>query len=182
MGHNNRNNEEKSHHQAADNLVNLFTKANHDLLVVQYRLEKEFQQIYPDNANPMKLVSRIKKIQEELSSLTEQCRELLSAKQDLIDKARTILVGNRNLLHRMQASTGTSLTSDSDDLALTNFNQIIDEWTDQVRSRIGMFVALLYPIMADTIGNVLSLGKKAGYIKQYTNISLVHFVGALKLS
>ncbi|MBA0847275.1 hypothetical protein Goshw_015491 [Gossypium schwendimanii] len=82
----------------------------------------------------------------------------------------------------MQASTGTSLTSDSDDLALTNFNQIIDEWTDQVRSRIGMFVALLYPIMADTIGNVLSLGKKAGYIKQYTNISLVHFVGALKLS
>ncbi|KAA3458079.1 spindle and kinetochore-associated protein 2 [Gossypium australe] len=138
MGHNNRNNEEKSHHQAADNLVNLFTKANHDLLVVQYRLEKEFQQIYPDNANPMKLVSRIKKIQEELSSLTEQCRELLSAKQDLIDKARTILVGNRNLLQRMQASTGTSLTSDSDDPALTNFNQIIDEWTDQVRSRIGV--------------------------------------------
>ncbi|XP_039054890.1 spindle and kinetochore-associated protein 2-like [Hibiscus syriacus] len=136
MDHN-RNYGEYSHHQAADNLVNLFTKANHDLLVVQYKLEKEFQQIYPDNANPMKLVSRIKKMQEELSSLTNQCRELLSAKQDLIDKARTVLVGNRNLVQRMQASTGIPLTSDSDDPALTNFNQIIDEWTVQVRSRIG---------------------------------------------
>ncbi|XVE53509.1 hypothetical protein DITRI_Ditri03aG0009000 [Diplodiscus trichospermus] len=135
MGH--RNHEEQNHHQAADSLANLFTKANHDLLVVQYRLEKEFQQIYPDNANPMKLVSRIKKIQEELSSLTEQCRELLSAKQDLIDKARTTLVGNRNLLQRMQASTGIPRTRDSDDPAFNNFNQIIDEWTVQVRSRIG---------------------------------------------
>ncbi|KAK8660849.1 hypothetical protein V6N13_051757 [Hibiscus sabdariffa] len=136
MSHN-RNSEEYSHHQAADNLVNLFTKANRDLIVVQYKLEKEFQQIYPDNANPMKLVSRIKKMQEELSSLTDQCRELLSAKQDLIDKARTILVGNRNSVQRMQASTGIPLTSDSDDPAFTNFNQIIDEWTVQVRSRIG---------------------------------------------
>lgn len=37
------------HHQAADGLTNLFTKANHDLSVIQYRLEKEFQQIYPDS-------------------------------------------------------------------------------------------------------------------------------------
>ncbi|XP_068322105.1 uncharacterized protein [Pyrus communis] len=50
----------------------------------------------------MKLVSRIKKIQEELSTLEDQCRELLSAKQDLIDKARTTLVGNRNQLHQLQ--------------------------------------------------------------------------------
>ncbi|GLT85216.1 hypothetical protein SLE2022_034120 [Rubroshorea leprosula] len=128
---------EQNHHQATDGLVNLFSKANHDLLVVQYRLEKEFQQIYPDNANPMKLVSRIKKMQEELSTLQEQCRELLSAKQDLIDKARTTLVGNRNLLHRMQGVMGTRVTGDSDDPAFANFNQIIDEWTAQVRSKIG---------------------------------------------
>ncbi|KAB2635339.1 hypothetical protein D8674_025873 [Pyrus ussuriensis x Pyrus communis] len=59
-------------------------------------------QIHPDNANSMKLVSRIKKIQEELSTLEDQCRELLSAKQDLIDKARMTLVGNRNQLHQLQ--------------------------------------------------------------------------------
>ncbi|KAE8687484.1 putative monogalactosyldiacylglycerol synthase [Hibiscus syriacus] len=110
MDHN-RNNEEYSHHQAADNLVNLFTKANHDLLVVQYKLEKEFQQIYPDNANPMKL--------------------------DLIDKARTVLVGNRNLV-RMQASMGIPLASDSDDPAFTNFNQIIDvDGSSQIKNSLG---------------------------------------------
>ncbi|KAJ0445991.1 putative spindle and kinetochore-associated protein [Helianthus annuus] len=69
------------HHDAVDGLVNLFIKANNDLNIVQNRLDKEFREIYPDNANPMKLVARIKKIQDELPSLKEQCRELLSAKQ-----------------------------------------------------------------------------------------------------
>ncbi|CAN6722021.1 unnamed protein product [Malus baccata var. baccata] len=125
------------HHEATDGLVKLLTKANHDLTVVQHRLEREFQQIYPDNANPMKLVSRIKKIQEELSTLEDQCRELLSAKQDLIDKARTTLVGNRNQLQRMEASMGVFTDADSDDSAFANFNQVIDEWTVQVRSKTG---------------------------------------------
>ncbi|KAL7608462.1 uncharacterized protein LOC111917283 [Lactuca sativa] len=125
------------HHQAVDGLVNLFTKANNDLIIVQNRLEKEFRETYPDNANPMKLVSRIKKIQEELPSLKEQCRELLSAKQDLIDKARTTIVGNRASLQRLQSSMGIPVTSDSDDPSFTNFNQVIDEWAVQVRSRTG---------------------------------------------
>ncbi|KAM0967979.1 hypothetical protein ACFX13_016716 [Malus domestica] len=125
------------HHEATDGLVKLLTKANHDLTVVQHRLEREFQQIYPDNANPMKLVSRIKKIQEELSTLEDHCRQLLSAKQDLIDKARTTLVGNRNQLQRMETSMGVFADADSDDSAFANFNQVIDEWTAQVRSKTG---------------------------------------------
>ncbi|KAJ4959409.1 hypothetical protein NE237_026520 [Protea cynaroides] len=125
------------HHESVENLANLFTQANHDLTVVHHRLEKEFQQIYPENANPMKLVSRIKKIQEDLSTLKEHCRELLAAKQDLIDKAKTVLVGNRSSLQRMQASSGIPITRDSDDPALSNFNQIIDEWTAQISSKAG---------------------------------------------
>ncbi|KAJ7966308.1 spindle and kinetochore-associated protein 2 [Quillaja saponaria] len=129
MGHNH-----QQHHQATDGLVNLFTKANHDLSVVHYKLEREFQQIYPDNANPMKLVSRIKKIQDDVSTLKEQCRELLEAKQDLIDEAQTTLIGNKNLVQRMQASLGIPFTGE-DDIAFTNFKQIIEEWRVQVRSR-----------------------------------------------
>ncbi|KAF4358575.1 uncharacterized protein LOC115707719 [Cannabis sativa] len=125
------------HHEATDGLENLLKKANHDLTLVQLKLDKEFQQTYPENANPMKIVSRIKKLQEDLFTLKDQCRELLSAKQDLIDKARTVIVGNRNSIQRMQKSMGLTQVDDSGDSAFENFNQIIDEWTVQVRSRTG---------------------------------------------
>lgn len=44
--------------------------------------------------------------------------------QDLIDKARTTLVGNRSLVQRMQASMGIPVASDSDDTSYANFNQV----------------------------------------------------------
>ncbi|GMY21058.1 spindle and kinetochore-associated protein 2 isoform X2 [Fagus crenata] len=88
-------------HQAMDGLVNLLTKSNHNLAV----------------ENPKKLLSRIKKVQEDLLTLKEQCRELLKAKQ------------------QMQASVGIPLISDSNDPVFANFNQIVDEWEAQVRSR-----------------------------------------------
>ena len=95
------------HHEAVDSLFNLFTMANHDLNLVENRLQKEFQQTYPLNvnpytlffshlvcsvylfmfmcmfmqANPMELVSRIKKIQDELVFLKQECGHLLAAKQ-----------------------------------------------------------------------------------------------------
>ncbi|KAG8375378.1 hypothetical protein BUALT_Bualt10G0093800 [Buddleja alternifolia] len=130
-----RERERMEHNQAVDGLLSLFTKANRDLSMVHNKLYKEFQQVYPDNANPMKLVARLKKIEEEMSSLKEQCRELLAAKQDLIDKARTLLVGNRTQLQRLQASTGFPVTNDADDPAYASFNQIIEEWAVQVRSK-----------------------------------------------
>ncbi|EOA28068.1 hypothetical protein CARUB_v10024250mg [Capsella rubella] len=122
------------HHQAVDNLVNVLARASHDLNLVHSKLDKEFQQIYPENANPMKLIQRMKKLQEDVTGLKDQCLELLSAKQDLIDKAQTTLVGNCNLIQKMNASLGESTNGDADD-ALADFNQIIDEWTTQVRSR-----------------------------------------------
>ncbi|KAJ0233283.1 Protein FAM33A [Hirschfeldia incana] len=122
------------HHQAVDNLINVFGRASRDLNAVHFKLDKEFQQIYPENANPMKLIQRIKKLQEDVTVLKDQCLELLSAKQDLIDKAQTTLVGNYNLIQKMNVSLGEPTNGDADD-ALADFNQIIDEWTMQVRSR-----------------------------------------------
>ncbi|CAK7353994.1 unnamed protein product [Dovyalis caffra] len=136
MGHQHHR-QNHQHHQATDSLVNLFTKANNDLTLVQFKLEREFQQIYPDNANPVKLVNRIKKLQGDLTVLKDQCQELLAAKQDLIDKARTVLVGNRNLIQRMEVSMGFDVTGDAEDPAFVNFNEIIDEWTTHVRARTG---------------------------------------------
>ncbi|XP_077236750.1 uncharacterized protein At2g29880-like [Tasmannia lanceolata] len=68
-------------HAVVDDLVKMSTKASSDLTLLQHRFHKEFLQIYPHNANSLKLVSRMKKIQEELSSLNEECRKLLSAEQ-----------------------------------------------------------------------------------------------------
>ncbi|KAM3270607.1 hypothetical protein P3S67_028809 [Capsicum chacoense] len=56
-------------------------------------------------------------------SLKEQCRELIVAKQDLIDKARATLVGNGSLLQKLQLSAGVPVTSDSDDPSYASFNQ-----------------------------------------------------------
>ncbi|KAL0733907.1 hypothetical protein Bca4012_010117 [Brassica carinata] len=122
------------HHQAVDNLINVFARASHDLNTVHFKLDKEFQKIYPENANPMKLIQRIKKLQEDVTVLKDQCLVLLSAKQDLVDKAQTSLVGNYNLIQKMNASLGESTNGDADDV-LADFNQIIDEWTMQVRSK-----------------------------------------------
>uniref|UniRef100_A0A2N9H196 Reverse transcriptase zinc-binding domain-containing protein n=1 Tax=Fagus sylvatica TaxID=28930 RepID=A0A2N9H196_FAGSY len=93
-------------HQATDGLVTLLMKANHDLTVVQHRLEKEFQQVYPDN--------------------------------DLIDKALDHSWWEQNFCcSRCKHLWASPSFSDSDDPAFANFNQIVDEWEAQVRSRTG---------------------------------------------
>ncbi|CAL0323154.1 unnamed protein product [Lupinus luteus] len=123
--------------EVTEGIVRLFTKANHDLCMLHHRLEKEFQNVYPDNANPMKLLSRIKKVQDDILTLIANCHHLLAAKQDLIDKAQTLLLQNRTLLHRMQPSLGIPITTQQQDHAFTNFKQIIEEWTLQVTSKTG---------------------------------------------
>ncbi|KAJ0984915.1 hypothetical protein J5N97_003271 [Dioscorea zingiberensis] len=132
-----RRGQQQEQHPAVGDVMRLLSKSNHELLIVQRHLESEFQRSYPDEVNPCKIVSRIKKIQEDMLSLGELCRELLAEKQDLIDKARANLVGQRSSLQQLLASSGLPLMSNSDDEAYTNLNQVIDEWTLQVRAKTG---------------------------------------------
>ncbi|WOL19676.1 hypothetical protein Cni_G28478 [Canna indica] len=125
------------HHPAVDDVMKVLSSANRDLILVQRQLDQEFQRSYSDDVNPCKIVARIKKIQEDLVSLKENCRELLAEKQDLIDKARTVLVGQRQSLQMLLASSGLPSTSEADDMAFANLNQVIDEWTAQVRAKTG---------------------------------------------
>ena len=39
------------HHQAVDNLINVFARASRDLDAVHFKLDKEFQQTYPENVS-----------------------------------------------------------------------------------------------------------------------------------
>ncbi|KAI0518753.1 hypothetical protein KFK09_006189 [Dendrobium nobile] len=125
------------YHPAVDGLVTVLSKANHNLSLVQLHIEREFQATYPEHANPCKLISRMKKIQEELVSLKDLCQELLKEKQDLMDQVRVSLSAQRNSLNRLLASSGLPPKNDSDDIAYTNLNQIIDEWKLQLQTRTG---------------------------------------------
>ncbi|URE38692.1 hypothetical protein MUK42_07261 [Musa troglodytarum] len=118
------------HHPAVDDVMKVLSRASRDLLLVQRQLDQEFQRSYPDDVNPCKIVARIKKIQEDLVSLKELCRELLAEKQDLIDKTRSVLVGQRHSLQMLLASSGLPSTSESDDIAYTNLNQKLKLFTN----------------------------------------------------
>ncbi|KAJ4754344.1 Spindle and kinetochore-associated 2 [Rhynchospora pubera] len=122
-------------HPVISDLMVVLSKANNDLTNVQHRLQIDFQQSYPDHVNPCKLVARVKKIQEELEALKELSRELLAEKQDLIDKARASLVGQKVSLQRLLASWGLPPISESDEGTYANLNKIISEWTSQVRAK-----------------------------------------------
>ncbi|XP_078156642.1 spindle/kinetochore-associated protein [Carex rostrata] len=122
-------------HPAVSDLMAVLSKANDDLTDVQHRLQIDFQQSYPDHVNPCKLVARVKKIQEEMVTLKELCRELLADKQDLIDKARASLIGQKNSIQRLLASSGLPPISESDEGAYANLNQIISEWSSHVRAK-----------------------------------------------
>ncbi|KAJ3695425.1 hypothetical protein LUZ60_000802 [Juncus effusus] len=120
---------------AVDDLMTVLSEASSNLSAVQDHLLAEFQRSYPDRVNPCKLVARIKKIQAELVSLKELCRELLSEKQELIDKARASLVAQRNPIQKLLASSGLPLMNESDEATYTNLDQIIAEWSATVRTK-----------------------------------------------
>lgn len=119
---------------AVNTLEQLFVKANNDLTYVQHKLEAEFNGRQPDHVDPFKLMLRIKRIQEELPIIEDDCRKLLAAKQDLIDKTKVILVANRALLRRMQARAGTPIFCDGDDAVYSSFMKVLHEWNDQLQS------------------------------------------------
>ncbi|XP_020587954.1 uncharacterized protein LOC110029835 [Phalaenopsis equestris] len=127
----------RSYHPALDGVMKLLSKANRDLSLVQLHIEGEFRSTYPDNANPCKLICRMKRIQEDLVSLKDLCQELLKEKQDLMDQIRASLSAQRSSLNRLLSSSGLPHKTDSDDAAYTNLNQIIDEWKLQLKSKTG---------------------------------------------
>jgi len=109
-----------------------FAKADAILQLVNNKLEIEFEVTYPGNANPLKLLARAKRLQDELSLLREESDKLLAAKQDVIDAARTTLVKNRQLLSQLQIRSGLPVSSDADDPVYSSFLKTLEEWDQQL--------------------------------------------------
>ncbi|KAF0910544.1 hypothetical protein E2562_002986 [Oryza meyeriana var. granulata] len=125
------------HHSAVNEVLSTLAAANSTLADVQRRLDVEFRAAYPDHANPVKLVARLKRIQEEVAALKGLCRDLLAQKQELIDTVRTSLAAQRSATQRLLTSSGLPPMSEEDEAAYANLNQIIDEWTAQVSPETG---------------------------------------------
>ncbi|BAC10754.1 unknown protein [Oryza sativa Japonica Group] len=120
------------HHAAVNEVLSTLAAANSTLADVQRRLDADFRAAYPDHANPVKLVARLKRIQEEVAAVKGLCRDLLTQKQELIDAMRTSLAVQRSAVQRLLASSGLPPMSEEDAATDANLNQIIDEWTAHV--------------------------------------------------
>ncbi|KAH9565501.1 hypothetical protein CY35_04G081700 [Sphagnum magellanicum] len=109
-----------------------FVNADAALQLVLHKLEAEFETAYSNSVNPLKLISHLKRLQEELPILQEECDKLLAAKQDLIDIARNNLVKNRTWLRQLQARAGLTVVSDADDPIYSTCTKALEDWAKQL--------------------------------------------------
>ncbi|GAQ84016.1 hypothetical protein KFL_001730100 [Klebsormidium nitens] len=111
----------------------LLEKAQADLEFVAQKLEEEFEEKFSrSGVNPIKLVARLKKIQEELPQVKAESENILAAKQDLIDTAKQSIVTNRDLLRRLQGRAGMPVVPDFEDGTYRAFSEALQEWDSQV--------------------------------------------------
>ncbi|KAG2662183.1 hypothetical protein PVAP13_1KG532100 [Panicum virgatum] len=120
------------HHPAVNDILSTLAVANAALADVQRRLDLEFRASYPDHTNPAKLVARVKRVQEAVAALKELCRDLLTQKQELIDRIHVSLMAQRSTTQRLLAASGLPPLSDVDEAAHNTLNAVIDEWTAHV--------------------------------------------------
>ncbi|CAN6274133.1 unnamed protein product [Urochloa humidicola] len=120
------------HHPAVNDVLSTLADASAALDDVQHRLDLEFRASYSDNANPAKLVARMKRIQQDVAALKELCRDILTQKQELIDRIHVNLVTQRGTTQRLLAASGLDPLSDADEAAHSSLNQVIDEWNAHV--------------------------------------------------
>ncbi|RLN07257.1 uncharacterized protein C2845_PM11G23290 [Panicum miliaceum] len=120
------------HHPAVNDILSTLADASAALADVQRRLDLEFGASYPDHANPAKLVARMKRVHEEVAALKELCRDLLTQKQELMDRMHVSLMAQRSTTQRLLAASGLPSLSDVDMAAHNSLNAVIYEWTAHV--------------------------------------------------
>jgi len=110
-----------------------FEKADSDLRYVLLKLEESFAaKDRNSKVNPVELLHRINKIQEELPIIREDCIQIVAAKQELLDVCKMSLVSNRNDLVRLQKRVNINVPNE--DPIFRNFNEVIDLWDQENHS------------------------------------------------
>ncbi|CAL8466208.1 g5744 [Coccomyxa elongata] len=97
---------------ATDRVVICLEKAEADLKAVAHRLEDEFQDVYGGcGANPSSVLQRLRKLERELPHVRNECWDVLTAKQELLERANCQLSATRELLEQLESKAGITFAS-----------------------------------------------------------------------
>lgn len=118
-------------------------KAATDLNYVLHFLRTEYAQKFEasgePNLNPMKLMQRLERIQEDLPRLKEDCLTLCTEKRNLIEMSKKTLLDTRQRLLDMNKNLGLDMPDDHLDSIYQDFNEMAAVCNDQISEMIPCF-------------------------------------------
>ncbi|KAL6049208.1 hypothetical protein QOT17_013198 [Balamuthia mandrillaris] len=108
-------------------------KAESDLCYVANVLEKEFNQQYDNkpHLNPVRLIARLRMVQERLPALQSQCESLTQSKEATIEACKRGLLSQRQRLRELQREAGMRVVSDNEDGVYQDFKEMSALWAEQ---------------------------------------------------
>eukprot|EP01112_Ceratiomyxa_fruticulosa_P015203 TRINITY_DN4449_c0_g1_i1.p1 TRINITY_DN4449_c0_g1~~TRINITY_DN4449_c0_g1_i1.p1 ORF type:complete len:302 (-),score=69.99 TRINITY_DN4449_c0_g1_i1:61-966(-) len=112
-------------------LEHLFQKADSDLQFVVYRLEVEFnKKLENTKQNPLKLIQRIKRIQDELPAIQDDIERIVACKQSLLDSQR-VLFSNGLSLERLQVAVGGQHLALDETESYKQLSNVLENWESE---------------------------------------------------
>ncbi|KAL2622423.1 hypothetical protein R1flu_002628 [Riccia fluitans] len=127
--------EKKRAENAVNTLESLFLKASAGLEFIGLTLASQMNSAYPKQRSPYIILDRIKKLEAELTEVSNKSQQVVKAEQDLIISAKKALVQNRSLVRRMQVRAGLSVPSDSEDAVYEEVKEELKKWNQNSQLR-----------------------------------------------
>ena len=121
--------------EACESFIASLEKAQAELDQIANRLEEEFCARYKGSSiNPMDVLTRINKIRHELPVLANECAEVLQAKQECVDAAKSHLSTNGTELSRLQRRAGIDDHHNNEEVEMLQaFKAAVEELESKMR-------------------------------------------------
>jgi hypothetical protein len=145
--------------EAVEGLVASLQAAQSELEWVASRLEDEFSTRYNGGEiNALDLLARIHRLRRELPAVADDCSAVLEAKQACLDAAKRTLLGNTELLLKLERKAGVPAAASGVDATAAAFHAAVaeheakmqlhfDDAANQI-TRAGLNEAFVHSVMA----------------------------------
>jgi len=119
----------------SEDLVKLLEQSAATLATVAHRLDEEFANRFTGSQpNPAGIITRVKKLEQQLPKLRQQCQEIMSQKQELIDHARRELSSNTVQLQQLCNRSGAP-PSEGSAAVYAGYSKALQDWDSSMGSR-----------------------------------------------